>query len=340
MEIEFAELSSELPTVIKSKSKKSKSKSSKSKTTRTKHSKTTVDKGQISIDEIKVKESLSSIEDKPETIIEKTTEEIVENKPIDVEVTAEDAVQVTDEGADKTEDSVVDTAVADKSMSEVVEIPRGDSSILGNAIKNKGKYFAEKNAELVQAEKHPYYLRSSIMTPAEETLFKIMDSVFNKYLHNIKAEILIFPKVRLADVVDVQDVLKSRKSYFYTIAQKHIDFLIYDKKDMKLICAVELDDIYHSRSDRKARDRFVDDTLRGCGVTIFRVDAPIKEVNEGHLTAITDYILDYYSPTCCKCGNHMELKRSRQRHNYGHRFYGCLGWKPGGAGCDNTIDID
>ena len=248
----------------------------------------------------------------------------------------------TKEDTEETKDEDTTTGVAEVvKKEEVISIPRGKpESFLSSAIRNKGNYFAERNRELVTAEAKPYFLKPNIMTQAEQKLFTIMDTCINKMLRNINCEVVIFPKVRLADIVDVQEALRPRKSYFYAIAQKHVDYILYDKKSLNLICAVELDDLYHTRVDRKARDNFVDDTLRSCGVTIFRINTPIKDVNEGILTPLIDYVLDFYTPVCPECGSMMELKRSKNSRNYGHRFYGCLNWKPNRAGCNKTIDID
>lgn len=220
----------------------------------------------------------------------------------------------------------------------VIDIPR--DSVLQVAINNKGKYFLEKNKELAYAINHPYYLKSNVLTKAECKLFEIMLSEINKRLACINKSIYIFPKVRIADFIEVQDALKFNREYFYKIAQKHIDYLIFDSSTFNLICAVELDDSYHYRADKIERDNFVNETLRGCGLTLFRVDEPIKNVTGLTISNIVDYILDYYTPVCKKCGAPMISRKSKRNSNYGHRFYGCTNWKSNGSGCDYTLDID
>ena len=224
---------------------------------------------------------------------------------------------------------------------KIIPIPRGKAnSLLQVAINNKGKVFAKKNDELKYAEKHPYILKEEILTKAETSLFFIMNKTFNSLLECIGKGIVIFPKIRLADIIEVSTPLKSRKELLYRIAYKHIDYLICDRDTLGLVCAVELDDFYHNRSEKIARDNFVDSTLRDCGVQIFRVNIPIKNVTPASLDNISDYILDYYSPICPECGKIMMSMKSRRSKTYGHRFYGCSGWKPEGDGCNFSININ
>lgn len=241
----------------------------------------------------------------------------------------------------KVENELTNKVEDTTSNNEVISIPRDKtSSQLQVAINNKGKVFAEKNEELKYAEKHPYILKEEILTRAEASLFFIMNKTFNSLLACIGKGIVIFPKIRLADIIEVSTPLKSRKELLYRIAYKHIDYLICDRDTLGLVCAVELDDFYHTRSDKIARDNFVDSTLRDCGVQIFRVNIPIKDVTPNSLDNISDYILDYYSPICPKCGKLMMSMKSRRSKSYGHRFYGCSGWRPDGSGCNFSININ
>jgi sigma54-dependent transcription regulator len=103
---------------------------------------------------------------------------------------------------------------------------------------------------------------------------------------------------------------------------------------------VELDDQYHYRDDRIARDVFVDDLFRDCSIQLFRIDIPIKRIRPEDIGHVLDYVLEYFTPVCKECGGFMSYKKSTRSYNYGHRFYGCNNWIPGGDGCNFTIDID
>ena len=89
-----------------------------------------------------------------------------------------------------------------------------------------------------------------------------------------------------------------------------------------------------------ARDKFVDETLRYCGVQLFRVGQAIDTVTDSTISNIVDYVISSYCPVCPVCQGIMEFKKSGRRSNYGHRFFGCKNWKPNGEGCNCSIDID
>lgn len=53
--------------------------------------------------------------------------------------------------------------------------------------------------------------------------------------------------------------------------KKHIDFLLVRPSDLSLVAGVELDDSSHERTDRKARDTFVDDVFRASNLPLLHV---------------------------------------------------------------------
>ncbi|HNX05201.1 MAG TPA: DUF2726 domain-containing protein [Opitutales bacterium] len=85
--------------------------------------------------------------------------------------------------------------------------------------------------------------------------------------------VLVFSKVRLCDVIE-PDLPRSAKGYFRAfnrIRSKHVDFVLCDEKDTRIIGVVELDDSSHDRPDRMARDIFVDSALKQAGIPILHV---------------------------------------------------------------------
>lgn len=185
-----------------------------------------------------------------------------------------------------------------------------------------------------------YYRVKSILTDAESVLYRLMLREFNSKLNCINKSVVIFSKVRIADIINVNKDVKNHKKLFYDLAYKHIDFVICDAETLDIVCAVELDDVYHNREDRQKRDILVNRAFSESGIRLFRIGELIRLVDSESISNVTDYILDYFKPTCEKCGMMMEPKRSNRRSNFGHRFYGCTGWRPGGYGCRHTIDID
>lgn len=90
----------------------------------------------------------------------------------------------------------------------------------------------------------------------------------------------ILAKIRLADLIEVNKGLDSRKwgMYFGKIKAKHIDFAIAE--DMKIIALIELDDYTHKREDRQERDIFVNDVLAQTGYTLIRTYGDIQQIKQ------------------------------------------------------------
>ncbi len=213
-----------------------------------------------------------------------------------------------------------------------------NTSQLQTAVKNASSDIMKMNKELAYAREHPYFARDRLMTRAEEKLYRLMLKSINSRLKCINKAVVIFPKIRLADIIDTHRSLD--KSYLYKIAYKHIDYTICDSESLDVIATVELDDDYHNMGSKIARDKFVDETLRYCGVQLFRVGQAIDTVTDRTISNIVDYVISSYCPICPVCQGIMEFKKSGRRSNYGHRFFGCKNWKPNGDGCNCSIDID
>lgn len=67
---------------------------------------------------------------------------------------------------------------------------------------------------------------------------------------------LIFPKVRLADFIEVTIRGKEYQGWWNKIRSKHIDFLIWDVQENKIALVVELDGHSHSSEKAQVRDEF------------------------------------------------------------------------------------
>ncbi|WP_221274578.1 DUF2726 domain-containing protein [Thaumasiovibrio subtropicus] len=69
----------------------------------------------------------------------------------------------------------------------------------------------------------------------------------------------IFSKVRIADVLTPESTPDKSKwqRAFNSISAKHFDFVICDREELTIVCAIELNDKSHNRKNRKKRDEFV-----------------------------------------------------------------------------------
>jgi hypothetical protein len=113
----------------------------------------------------------------------------------------------------------------------------------------------------------PYQRIDSIFTPAERYFLNTLDQATPDHLR-------VFGKVRIADVLRVTTSNRKRFwRYFTQISSKHLDYVLVDRKNMRIVCAIELDDRSHDRKDRRGRDAFVDEACATAGLPLIRVPA-------------------------------------------------------------------
>ena len=111
----------------------------------------------------------------------------------------------------------------------------------------------------------PYERRQYFLSPAEKAFYDILDELVGE-------DITICPKPSVREVLQVRaDVRRDRLKYFNWISQKHVDFVLCDKDTMQILCAVELDDRSHERSDRQQRDAFLDKAFKKAKLPLFHI---------------------------------------------------------------------
>jgi very-short-patch-repair endonuclease len=79
-------------------------------------------------------------------------------------------------------------------------------------------------------------------------------------------------KTRLADILACPDHLWTTP-HGQRLAQKHVDFVLYDPVTTAIVAVIELDDRSHRQAQRRLRDQFVNQALRAAGVPLLRVKA-------------------------------------------------------------------
>ena len=126
-----------------------------------------------------------------------------------------------------------------------------------------------KNPEPIQESKEdeqklPYHFKY-LLTKNEWDFYKKMKVVADKH------DLHIIAKVRLADLVEVDDYLTGNafNKYFWKIQAKHVDFVLCNPNNLAVLAIVELDDSSHNaNADRAERDDFVDKVLKKCNYKI------------------------------------------------------------------------
>jgi hypothetical protein len=124
--------------------------------------------------------------------------------------------------------------------------------------------FGPKKLQEINSEILPYKLRSNLLSAAEFSFYKVLETAVQK-----KVEIQC--KVRLADIFYTS--YGTNVSHFNRITGKHVDFLLCDLQTMKPLMGIELDDASHSQPERKERDVFVDKVFKVAELPLLHIQA-------------------------------------------------------------------
>ena len=84
-----------------------------------------------------------------------------------------------------------------------------------------------------------------------------------------KNNLIVFTKVRLADLISPRENGKNRQQLFWKIQAKHIDFVICDNS-IRVKCIIEIMDSSHYDPERIKRDNFVREVLTSCGYKLIQ----------------------------------------------------------------------
>ncbi len=76
----------------------------------------------------------------------------------------------------------------------------------------------------------------------------------------------IFPKMRLCDVIK-----NTNRMDLYRILSKHVDFMLYTKKDFTPVCAIELDGHHHEYGENFEHDQVKDFYLNAAQIPVVRL---------------------------------------------------------------------
>lgn len=187
-------------------------------------------------------------------------------------------------------------------------------------------------------QKLPYRLRDDFLSPAELSFFRVLQQ-------SVSEELVICPKVRLADLFLVPGA-KEGQSYRNKIDRKHVDFLLCSPDRMTPQLAIELDDASHSRKQRQARDQFVDSVFAAAGLPLLHIPASrtysVLEIAEQvHLKLAqtssqpTKPKVHNGTPVCPRCDVEMVLRTAAKGARQGEQFWGCQNYPQ----CRETVPV-
>ena len=118
----------------------------------------------------------------------------------------------------------------------------------------------------VAAAALPYRKKDYLLTAAERSFYEVLCSVLD-------GQLLVFTKVRLADLVYMSKGTANRQTHFNRIQSKHVDFVLCTRDKLSPVLVIELDDASHEEEPRRDRDAFVDTALAAAGLPILHVPA-------------------------------------------------------------------
>lgn len=111
----------------------------------------------------------------------------------------------------------------------------------------------------------PYTKRETLLSRGERAFqTSLSEAVGDRYL--------IMYKVRVADIMTCSEA-DWQRGYGGAISQKHLDFVLCERRSTRVVLAVELDDRSHEAEHRKRRDWFLNNALRAAGVPLLRIRA-------------------------------------------------------------------
>lgn len=167
-----------------------------------------------------------------------------------------------------------------------------------------------------------YKSRHRLFTPTETAfLYALEKAVGDEYR--------VFGKVRLADIVDTEVFRGVGDKAFSLIAYKHIDFLLCDKRDSSIVCAVELDDWTHGSEKRRIKDAEKEYALNSVGVPLVRFLPDSGYALNGIRTKISDKTGRFAATrilpelVCPKCGADRVARLAKSGVYKGSFFIGC-----------------
>ncbi len=125
----------------------------------------------------------------------------------------------------------------------------------------------------------PYRKKDYLLTAAERSFYEVLCSV-------VDGQLLVFAKVRLADLVYMPKGTANRQTHFNRIQSKHVDFVLCTRDKLSPVLVIELDDASHEEESRRDRDTFVDAALTAAGLPILHIPAQRAYVPADLATAI------------------------------------------------------
>ena len=112
----------------------------------------------------------------------------------------------------------------------------------------------------------PHYRKSnSLMTFQEQKFFRLV------LIEELGSQYSIFSKVRLGDLIWIDNEPKDKRNFNNQLFCKHIDFVLCTRGNLEPVLALELDDSSHQQYDRQDSDDLKNRVCAAAGLPLLRV---------------------------------------------------------------------
>lgn len=188
-----------------------------------------------------------------------------------------------------------------------------------------------------QPTKYPYQKIDTLFSPAERSFLGVLNQAVDENTQ-------VFGKVRVADVITPKKGMPRgewQKS-FNKISGKHFDFVLCNKNDLSVLCAVELNDSSHNSKKQKDRDVFLKAACQSANVPLVQIKARstynVSEIRQSIAACLSGTqppystqepiatAIEYQSSNekaCPKCSSDMVKKTAKKGKNDGNEFWAC-----------------
>jgi len=111
----------------------------------------------------------------------------------------------------------------------------------------------------------PYKTKKYFFSRSEQVFLHMLNKSINTERY------VVYPKVRIADFVDITTGGKERLKWWNKIKSKHIDFLIWDTQEQRIALAIELDGKSHKKEDSRISDEFKNKLCNTINIRLERI---------------------------------------------------------------------
>ena len=141
----------------------------------------------------------------------------------------------------------------------------------------------KREDELLQlADKDDYFMKKrGYLRDDELDLFDHLQKIVGDKYH-------VFPQIHLSDLLYVKNGIRDHENLYQVLGQKSVDYVIFSKKDMVPLVAIELNGASHLQFNRQNRDKLVKSLLTKAGVKFFTIqkDQYLSESTSNELLAL------------------------------------------------------